>query len=182
MTTSTKYPFIPSSTSYLLPGQYWSIPLTSGSFACGRVLQLKFDDGKQDRRLFLAGLIDWIGHAPPTPDVIGGRVLIAHGCAHIRTMSENDGEILGCLPLEFDNLDIPLTLDSGIPSHSSEKGLKYSVERHPVKCRSLRFSLHGAMVSSGNWQSGALQMRSNKALQRTRIRRELLSSAFRPRR
>ena len=137
MTLATKYPFIPSSTSYLLPGQYWSIPLTSGSFACGRVLQLKFNDGKQDRRLFLAGLIDWIGHAPPTSDVVEGRVLIAHGCAHIRTISENDGKILGCLPLEFDNLDIPLTLDSGDSQPFVRKGFEVLGRATPSQLQEL---------------------------------------------
>src|SRR5262249_10570900 len=35
------YPFVPRSTAYLRPGQFWAIPLSDGRFACGRVLALK---------------------------------------------------------------------------------------------------------------------------------------------
>ena len=34
------YPFRPKSTAELEAGQFWSIPLPDGRFACGRVLQM----------------------------------------------------------------------------------------------------------------------------------------------
>ena len=64
------YPFIPKSTSLMKEGQYWDIPLSNGKFACGRVLQFDYSNGKKNSRSFLAGLMDWVGENPPTSDTI----------------------------------------------------------------------------------------------------------------
>ena len=40
MHTQAQYPFVPKSTSSLVPGQFWALPLSDGSFGCGRVVQL----------------------------------------------------------------------------------------------------------------------------------------------
>lgn len=110
---SIKYPFVPKSTVSLLPGQFWSFPLLGNRYACGRVLQLRYNaDGKQDTRMFLAGLLDWCDHTPPTFESIAGAKLIAHGSAHTRAISMNSGQVLGLRPLELDAIEIPLTLDS----------------------------------------------------------------------
>src|SRR5262249_32527133 len=66
------YPFVPKSTATLEPGQFWSIPLDNGRFACGRVIQLRIENGMRDSRLFLAGLMDWWGRKPPTAERIAG--------------------------------------------------------------------------------------------------------------
>ncbi|MED4229245.1 Imm26 family immunity protein [Neobacillus cucumis] len=50
------YPFLPKSNTYLIPGQFWAIPLKSNKFACGRVIEVS----KEDKRGFLAGLMDWV--------------------------------------------------------------------------------------------------------------------------
>src|SRR4051794_34952201 len=89
------YPFVPRSTAHLRPGQFWSIPLDGGRFACGRVLQLKIESGKIDRRLFLAGLMDWVGDSAPTAESIAGRGVVAQGGVHIKTIGEDAGAILG---------------------------------------------------------------------------------------
>ena len=102
-----QYPFVPRSTTYLVPGQYWSIPLSNVLFACGRVLQLR--DGNS--RNFIAGLMDWSGEEPPSAATIRGCKLIAHGQVHVKTIHENDGEILGCLSLEESGIEVPLSLD-----------------------------------------------------------------------
>ncbi|MBL8869768.1 MAG: hypothetical protein JNK90_08230 [Planctomycetaceae bacterium] len=109
--SSVKYPFVPKSTAYLEPGQFWSIPLDNGWFACGRVLQLKIVDGQRDRRQFLAGLIDWRGTSVPTDEAIAGAQLLDHGQVHIKTITENGCEIQGFRSLEQDSIEIPLTLD-----------------------------------------------------------------------
>ena len=111
MRSKNKYPFIPKSTAYLSPGQFWSITLQNGLFACGRVLQLKISNGKQDSRAFLAGLLSWSDNEPPTFDSIEGAALLNHGSAHIKTISENKGAILGMRPLEIDGIEVPLSLD-----------------------------------------------------------------------
>lgn len=106
-----KYPFIPKSTVDLAPGQFWSFPLLGKRFACGRVLQLRYkSDGKQDSKVFLAGLLNWVDSSPPTYESIANCSLLAHGGAHIKAITENAGEVLGLRPLELDQLEIPLTL------------------------------------------------------------------------
>jgi hypothetical protein len=92
-------------------GQFWSIPLPGAKFACGRVLQFKDHDGKRDKRLFLAGLLDWIGTGLPTSEGIRGSGLVGHGAAHIMTISANNGKILGCRDLALDKIEIPYTLE-----------------------------------------------------------------------
>lgn len=91
-------------------GQFWSIPLAGRYFARGRVLQFKELDGKPDSRIFLAGLLDWIGDGPPTAESISGVSLFAHGAAHVKTISANRGQILGCRDLGLDDITIPFTL------------------------------------------------------------------------
>src|SRR5262245_35860404 len=111
-----KYPFVPRSTSRLAPGQFWSFPLLGGRFACGRVLQLRHEpNGKRDPRIFVAGLMDWVGSSSPTFESIAGRPLLAHGGAHILAITANGGEILGLRPLELDRLEVPLTLSQSSP-------------------------------------------------------------------
>ena len=106
-----KYPFIPKSTAYLKPGHFWSIPLEKGGFACGRVVELAFDEnGKQDSRIFLAGLIDWTDDEPPTTESIANCKFIEQGEVHIKTICENNGEIHGFRSLEEDNLEPQLFL------------------------------------------------------------------------
>jgi hypothetical protein len=89
------------------PGQYFSIPLSNGEYACGIVMQLR----RGSTREFVAGLMDWSGPKAPTLQDIRGRCLLAHGGAHVRTIVENDGEILGGASLEELKLELPLTLD-----------------------------------------------------------------------
>lgn len=103
-----RYPFVPKSTAHLVPGQFWSIPLSNGRFACGRVLQLD----ECSRRMFLAGLLDWCGEVAPTHESIANAGLLAHGAAHVKTIAENQGAILGCRSLDLDGLDVPLSLDT----------------------------------------------------------------------
>ncbi|KMM38484.1 Imm26 family immunity protein [Guptibacillus hwajinpoensis] len=97
------YPFVPKSNKFLLPGQFWAIPLESGRYACGRVMQVS----REDTRGFLAGLMDWIGDGPPTIDNIEGYKIIDQGDAHIKTIQETgmDGTILGFRSLELDNIE-----------------------------------------------------------------------------
>ena len=107
MSASPKYPFLPRSTVDLIPGQYWSIPLSNGKYACGRVLQVQ--DGES--RNFIAGLMDWCGEAPPAPEDVRSAKLAEHGLAHVKTIRESRGAVLGRVPLEDSELEVPLTLD-----------------------------------------------------------------------
>ena len=119
------YPFVPKSTAYLKPGDFWSIPLADGQFACGRVLQLKkTEKNKFDSRAFLAGLIDWCGETPPTSDAIADRKLLEFGRVHVKTIAENNGQILGSRPLESDGIAVPLCLDSAGPNTMLQRGFE----------------------------------------------------------
>jgi hypothetical protein len=104
------YPFIPKSTALMRVGQFWSIPLAERHFASGRVLQFRDVNGKRDSRIFVAGLLNWIGDAPPSSNAISGAGMLAHGAVHIRTISSNSGQILGCRDLDLDRIELPLTL------------------------------------------------------------------------
>jgi hypothetical protein len=42
------YPFVPRTNATLVPGQFWSIPLTDGRFACGRVLAARAIVGQHE--------------------------------------------------------------------------------------------------------------------------------------
>lgn len=100
------YPFVPKSTAYLQPGQFWSIPLSNGSFACGRVIQLKSNGGKKrDPRLFLAGLMDWVGPVPPSRDALIGARVLEQGEVHIRTILAAGGQILGIRDLAAEKIE-----------------------------------------------------------------------------
>jgi hypothetical protein len=116
--TRINYPFVPKSTAHLEPGQFWSIPLDNGRFGCGRVIQLCCKEGKRDTRAFLAGLLDWSGDEPPSSEAIAGRGTIDQGEVHIKTISENRGEVLGFRPLEADGIEPWLFLSQGGWGHS----------------------------------------------------------------
>ena len=99
------YPHVPRSTTALLPGQFWAIPLSDGSFGCGRVIELKESGAVGARVSFLAAVMDWHGDTPPTPDNIAGAKCLAQGEAHLKAITETGGAILGHSPLELDNIE-----------------------------------------------------------------------------
>ena len=92
-----KYPFTPKSTSYIEPGQFWSIPLSNGKYACGVVISKLADlhEGKVETRSFLAALIDWSGDQPPTGKDIENSIAVKVGAAHIKAICTTGGEIIG---------------------------------------------------------------------------------------
>jgi hypothetical protein len=90
-----EYPFTPKSTTHLRSGQFWSFPLKNKRFAAGCVVSRLTRNGKLDTRLFLAGLLDWCGGDYPTPDDLANARILDTGAAHIKTITENGGHILG---------------------------------------------------------------------------------------
>lgn len=104
-----KYPFKPKTNNSLIPGQFWAIPLMNGQFACGRVIQVtKLYEGLPTKSLFLAGLMNWLGEAPPNSEDIAGKKTIFQGVAHIKTIHETGLEemITGFRPLELDSIEV----------------------------------------------------------------------------
>src|SRR5882672_1948662 len=103
----TTYPFTPKSNAHLIPGQFWSIPLSDGRFACGRVLGVERDLEYGSRTVFLGALLDWVGPAPPTSESIAGSKALDIGSMHALSIGESGGEILGERPLGLDGLVAP---------------------------------------------------------------------------
>jgi hypothetical protein len=104
MDKKEKYPFVPKSTSYMMEGQFWDIPLSNGKYACGRVLQFDTSTGKKNSRTFLAGLMNWVGENLPTFDAIAGAKLLEQGAVHVRTIEFIGGAVRGLRQLELDNI------------------------------------------------------------------------------
>jgi hypothetical protein len=98
------YPFIPRSTAALLPGHFWAIPLSDGTFCCGRVIEIKSPGSIGARVSFLAGVLDWHDDQPPTFDAIAGTKCLDQGQAHLKVITESGGCILGHRPLELDDI------------------------------------------------------------------------------
>jgi hypothetical protein len=100
-----RFPYIPKSTAGLQPGDFWSIPLAGERYACGRVLAAAHASHPGSTRLFLAGLLEWLGEMPPTAESIAGRGVLAAGLLHVKSVAECGGEMLGTRPLEADAID-----------------------------------------------------------------------------
>ncbi|MCP1452243.1 immunity 26/phosphotriesterase HocA family protein [Priestia megaterium] len=98
------YPFVPRTNKYLIPGQFWPIPLSNGTFACGRVLEVSSEYTKG----FIAGLMDWVGNEPPTNEELRGSSIIKQGDGHIKMIQETsiNGMIFGYRDLELDDLEV----------------------------------------------------------------------------
>jgi hypothetical protein len=99
------YPFVPKSSKFLEPGDFWAVPLSDGSFACGRVLE-HMPTGTPGARVgFLGGLLDWHGASPPEErSIAGASAFLAQGVMHILAITETGGRILGWRSLELDRL------------------------------------------------------------------------------
>jgi hypothetical protein len=103
--TSIRYPFIPKSNIYLRPGQYWSIPLSSGRFAAGRVTAVPAF-GPTDRVGVVIALIDWTGdHEPTEADIAGRGALHGQAKSRFEAISKNGGRVLGLRPLALDGIE-----------------------------------------------------------------------------
>lgn len=105
MAEPQRYPFIPKSNAELKPGQFWGIRLSDGRFACGRVLRLS-EPLMGLRNLFVAGLLDWVGPVPPTPDAIAGAPLLEFRQTPIEAIQAASG-ILGYRDLDSDGIVAP---------------------------------------------------------------------------
>jgi hypothetical protein len=109
--SAASYPFVPKSTTLLMPGQFWGILLSNGHYACGRVLAVcPQADGRPHSRHFVAGLLDWYSEQAPNSENIAGRQVLKHGAAHIKTITRAGGQISGHRPLELDAVELAPTL------------------------------------------------------------------------
>jgi hypothetical protein len=93
------YPFVPRSATALTPGQFWAIPLSDGTFCCGRVIETKPPGSIGARVSFLAGVLDWHDEQPPTFDAIAGTKCLDQGQAHLKIITESGHVHQGLQPI-----------------------------------------------------------------------------------
>jgi hypothetical protein len=109
-------PFLPKSTSYLAPGHFWSIPIDDHLYGCGVVLAMRTNrEGKRDSRMFLAGLLDWIGQTTPNEECIKDKRVVAERFAHIKTIQMSGGEVIGRVEPWW-NRPSEISTDDSIPT------------------------------------------------------------------
>ena len=99
------YPLIPKSAGWLIPGQFWALPLSDGTFGCGRVIEVPTADQRVSRMEFLAGVVDWHGPVEPTSELIAGAPCLTQGRAHIRAITRTGGALLGHRDLASDGVE-----------------------------------------------------------------------------
>ena len=56
--------------------------------------------------------MDWVGDAPPTASALAGRGVLRQGHAHVKTIVNTGGEVLGCRDLDEDGLVVEPDPDS----------------------------------------------------------------------
>jgi len=128
------YPFIPKSNRSLSVGDFWGVPLSNGTYACGRILQLPSKESELTRgskTLIFVGLLDWNSTSEPTFDSIAGARVCKQGAAHIKTISMNGERVLGNRPLELDGIVIPYETHAAGPPCNLLQG--FNIIRPAVK-------------------------------------------------
>ena len=88
---------------HLRPGQFFAVPLSSGRFACGRVMAVPAF-GPQDRRGIVVGLMDWIGDDPPQAQDLAGKSILEQALTRFEAISNTGGKVLGERDLAIDGL------------------------------------------------------------------------------
>ena len=71
------------------------------------MLGVEREPGYGSRTWFTAGLLDWAGDEPPTPESTAGATLLEVGHAHIDVISSDGGSIVGERPPDADGVAVP---------------------------------------------------------------------------
>ena len=108
--TAMTYPFTPKSTRLLLRGQFWAIPLDDGRFGAGCVVGAHENGGKGSSRMFIGGLVSWIGTTIPSDSDLHDLPLVEIAFAHLKVITESGGVVLGQAEIRFG--DAPLTMEA----------------------------------------------------------------------
>jgi hypothetical protein len=98
------FPFVPKSNAFLRPGDFWGFQFAPNKFSAGRVIEMPWQHGLDERRCFLAGLIDWCGPAPPLAADIAGKKVLEQGTMHVRAFTFSKWEIDGNRDIELDGI------------------------------------------------------------------------------
>jgi hypothetical protein len=91
---SRSFPFVPRSSRDLFAGDYWAVPLANHRFGCAVVTDL-LTSGAGSRVALIAGLLDWMGDAPPTPLHVEKSAIFAQGLTRIEAITKTGSQIIG---------------------------------------------------------------------------------------
>ena len=106
------FPFVPRRSSALVAGDFWSISLSNGRYACGRVLGHIGRSEPRSTVTFIAGLLDWTSDQPPDAAAIAGAAVANIGHVHVATISDGGGAVVGHRELGLDGIKCPTTVSS----------------------------------------------------------------------
>ena len=98
--------------------------------------------------MLLVGLMNWIGDRPPSAEDLIGKLTVAQGQIHLRSIWETGGEIMGFRSLTEDGIEPSLFLSES-PGRSCMLQRGYQVLRHATaeEQRSLEvFSTWGYLI------------------------------------
>jgi hypothetical protein len=82
-----KLPFIPKSNAFLQPGDFWAMEYEPGRYTAGRVIEMPWQHGVDDRRTFLAALMDWRSLSLPNSNSLEGSRILAQGKMSVRAFT-----------------------------------------------------------------------------------------------
>jgi hypothetical protein len=103
-TMRATFPFVPKSTSRLARGQFWSIPLGGGRYGAGCVVGHHLRYGAVSSRIFIAGVVEWTGTTLPSPENLARRQVVRFAFAHVKTITDAGGEVLGVADIDLSGL------------------------------------------------------------------------------
>lgn len=87
------YPFEPRSTAHVRSGDFWAIATRRGGwYCCGLVLATSH---LTKSRTLVVALLDWCESDLPTADSIADAAVLDFGIAHVKTVRETGGVLLG---------------------------------------------------------------------------------------
>jgi hypothetical protein len=95
------YPFMPKSTANLRRGQFWPIALAGGQYGAGCVVGEVLYDGVRNTRIFIAGVLQWVGNNHPTAQSLSHVRVHKYGFLHIKSINESGLAIVGEADIEF---------------------------------------------------------------------------------
>ena len=124
---ASSYPFVPKTNARLRPGDFWSIPLVDGSYACGRVLQMPTTRFPSSTVQFLGALMDWHGSTEPDAASLAGAGTLDRGVMHVISITRIGGSVAGNRDLALDGIEPGLFINGT----DIQQGYDYAREFRP---------------------------------------------------
>ncbi len=110
--TSRVFPFSPRSTKSLEIGDLIAVPCEPSGWTCLQVVDLH-RAGVGARTAFVAGVLPWRGHTPPTRGDVAGLGATAHGLVRVELFTDgglqvvDHAEVVGTgLPSNFRDMQV----------------------------------------------------------------------------